>query len=56
MGALGAQSGSANFEYDATWLANLVRFALGPALILDSGPKHTRKSRALFGASGAFGA
>lgn len=43
---------SASFEYDADWLANPVRFALEPALMLGFGPQHTQQGRALFGAFG----
>jgi serine/threonine-protein kinase HipA len=43
---------SASFEYDKSWLANPQRFALEPALTLDSGPHHTPLGRSLFGAIG----
>jgi len=43
---------SATFEYDATWLANPVRFALEPALALTGHPHNTALGRAMFGAIG----
>jgi serine/threonine-protein kinase HipA len=43
---------SASFEYDDTWLANPVRFALEPALFLGKGPQHTMAGRLLFGGIG----
>lgn len=43
---------SVSFEYDPAWLADPVRFALEPALILGAGPQHTAQGRALFGAFG----
>ncbi len=42
----------ASFEYDDTWLANPLRFALEPALILGKGPHHTMAGRLIFGAIG----
>lgn len=42
---------TATFEYDNSWLANPVRFALEPALTVGPGPFHTT-DRALFGAIG----
>jgi serine/threonine-protein kinase HipA len=42
---------SATFEYDKKWLANPLRFALEPALVLGPGPFHTG-NRAMFGAIG----
>lgn len=43
---------SATFEYDATWLANPLRFPLEPALTLGKGPHHTPAGRQIFGAIG----
>ena len=43
---------SATFEYDETWLANPVRFALEPALVLGRGPHHTVAGRLVFGGIG----
>lgn len=43
---------SATFEYDATWLANPLRFALEPAQTLGAGPHHTVAGRLIFGAIG----
>jgi serine/threonine-protein kinase HipA len=43
---------SATFEYDETWLANPVRFALEPALVLGRGPHHTAAGRLVFGGIG----
>jgi serine/threonine-protein kinase HipA len=43
---------SATFEYDTTWLANPLRFALEPALTLGTGPHHTAGGRQIFGAIG----
>jgi serine/threonine-protein kinase HipA len=43
---------SATFEYDATWLANPVRFALEPALSLTTGSHNTALGRTMFGAIG----
>lgn len=43
---------SATFEYDDTWLANPLHFALEPALTLDTGPHHTAAGRLIFGAFG----
>jgi serine/threonine-protein kinase HipA len=42
----------ASFEYDDAWLANPLRFALEPALILGKGPHHTMAGRLIFGAIG----
>lgn len=35
---------NAAFEYDATWLTNAERFAIGSALALAAGPRVHRKS------------
>jgi serine/threonine-protein kinase HipA len=43
---------SASFEYDASWLKHLSRFALEPALVLTHGQHHTAAGRRLFGAIG----
>jgi len=43
---------SASFEYDPSWLQNLSRFALEPALTLHPAPFHTPQGRALFGSMG----
>ena len=43
---------SASFEYDASWLASPLRFALEPALMLSEGAHHTSQDRSLFGAIG----
>jgi len=43
---------SATFEYDASWLANPLRFALEPPLTLGTGPHHTAARRPIFGAIG----
>jgi serine/threonine-protein kinase HipA len=43
---------SASFEYDKTWLADLNRFSVEPALKLGPGPFHTQPNRSLFGAFG----
>ncbi len=43
---------SATFEYDAAWLTHPERFALEPALALDTGPQHTAQDQRLFGALG----
>jgi serine/threonine-protein kinase HipA len=48
----GGRRESASFEYDKRWLENPQRFALEPALTLDSGAHHTTDGRALFGAIG----
>ena len=42
----------ASFEYDDPWLANPMRFALEPALVLGKGPHHTIAGRLIFGAIG----
>jgi serine/threonine-protein kinase HipA len=42
----------AAFTYDPSWLAHSERFALEPALSLDSSPHHPPAGRALFGAFG----
>ncbi|HEY5048311.1 MAG TPA: HipA domain-containing protein [Rhizomicrobium sp.] len=47
-----ARAESASFEYQAEWLANPLRFALEPALVLGKDPQHTLPGRALFGAIG----
>jgi serine/threonine-protein kinase HipA len=47
-----ARKESASFEYDKSWLTNPQRFALEPALTLDSGSHHTSLGRSLFGAIG----
>src|SRR5438105_3480964 len=36
---------SAAFEYDAGWLGDPARFALGPTLLLQVGPQFHRKSK-----------
>jgi serine/threonine-protein kinase HipA len=41
---------TASFEYDKSWLSNLLRFSLEPALALYEGKYHTEKS--LFGSIG----
>jgi serine/threonine-protein kinase HipA len=43
---------TASFEFDREWLANPVRYALGPALPATEGAFHTSEGRALFGALG----
>jgi len=43
---------SATFEYDVSWLANPLRFALERALTLGTGPHHTAARRPIFGAIG----
>jgi serine/threonine-protein kinase HipA len=43
---------SASFEYDASWLKHLERFALEPALSLTPGAFHTTSDQTLFGAIG----
>ena len=43
---------SASFEYDDVWLANPLRFALEPALVLGKGPHHTMAGRLIFGGIG----
>ena len=43
---------SATFEYDPMWLTRADRFALEPALTLDTAPHHTAQAKALFGALG----
>jgi len=47
-----ARKESASFEYDKSWLTNPQRFALEPALTLDTGSHHTPIGRSLFGAFG----
>src|SRR5258708_11489764 len=42
----------ASFEFDAGWLADPLRFALGPALPAAAGAFHTAQGRAFFGALG----
>jgi serine/threonine-protein kinase HipA len=42
----------ASFEFDASWLADPVHHALGPALPPKAGAFHTGQGRALFGALG----
>ena len=43
---------SATFRYDEEWLQNPERFALEPALQVDTAPYHTPVGRSLFGAVG----
>lgn len=43
---------SATFQYDDIWLQNPERFALEPALQIDTAPYHTAAGRRLFGAIG----
>ena len=43
---------SATFQYDDSWLQNPERFALKPALQIDTAPYHTATGRRLFGAIG----
>jgi serine/threonine-protein kinase HipA len=43
---------SATFEYDKTWLAQVNRFSLEPALKLGPGPFHAPSDKPLFGAIG----
>jgi serine/threonine-protein kinase HipA len=43
---------SASFEYDRTWLENLQRFSLEPALQVGPGPFHTPADTPMFGAIG----
>jgi serine/threonine-protein kinase HipA len=47
-----ARRESASFEYNKSWLANPLRFALEPALTLDAGAHHTPAGHSLFGAIG----
>jgi serine/threonine-protein kinase HipA len=43
---------SATFQYDDSWLQNPERFALEPALQMDTAPYHTAAGKRLFGAIG----
>lgn len=43
---------SASFEYDKSWLAEPLRYALGPALPPGPGPFQSGEGRAMFGAIG----
>jgi serine/threonine-protein kinase HipA len=43
---------SATFRYDEAWLRNPVRFALEPALQMDTAPHHTAAGKSQFGAIG----
>jgi serine/threonine-protein kinase HipA len=43
---------SATFRYDERWLQNPERFALEPALQMDTAPHHTAAGKSLFGAIG----
>ncbi|MCL2658975.1 MAG: type II toxin-antitoxin system HipA family toxin [Acidobacteriaceae bacterium] len=43
---------SATFRYDEEWLRNPVRFALEPALQMDTASHHTTEGKSLFGAIG----
>ena len=43
---------SATFRYDEAWLRSPVRFALEPALQMDTAPHHTAEGKSLFGAIG----
>lgn len=43
---------SATFRYDEAWLRSPVRFALEPALQMDTAPHHTTAEKSLFGAIG----
>jgi serine/threonine-protein kinase HipA len=42
----------ASFEFDSTWIADPIHYALGPALPAKTGAFHTGRGRALFGALG----
>ena len=43
---------SASFEFDPGWIADPVRFALGPGLRATAGSFHSGEGRAMFGALG----